>query len=446
MKIQRGYCDQYYSFAAVKNRRIYIILALLVLLSIGAYSGYMLYTRYIYTRESIVLRRKDSVDIFIKPDNPATQAAANYLSYALEQALGAECTVVTEREERPPRFSIICDEKPLDEEAPVYTVTLENGRFAIFVSSYNRCFESVKAVADRWLQEDCGLKAAGELRVSQAMISRELSFLPTVVTGTFRVLTQNLYYDNDAVNGSVEQRAERFFHLVEDYQPELIGVQECSLKWIPLLQESLGEQYGYLGIPREGENANDTEWDNAILYRKDRFRVADRGVFWLSNTPDVPQSGLKNGEVIRSCTWAVLTDTETGKSLLFSNTHLHNRRADVYQEVRAKQAEILFQYLRGRANKLLNYPGFLTGDFNGKSDEAFYSEVTSYYEDSRITAITDNSLVDYSYQNFGADQRLYDYCFHSPRDVTILDYQILDDQFGGFISDHYGILVTALIN
>ena len=91
------------------------------------------------------------------------------------------------------------------------------------------------------------------------------------------------------------------------------------------------------------------------------------------------------------------------------------------------------------------YPGFLTGDFNGISDEAFYSIVTSWYEDSRTTAIKDSSSVDFSYQNYGNAQYLLDYCFHSPNNVAILDYHILDDQYNGYVSDHYGILVTAIV-
>ena len=430
----------------MKKNRIYLLGVLLALLSVLIYSGYRLYNHYTYTREQVILREGEATEIFIEPDNPATRAAANYLSYTLEQALGVECSIVTEKDDRHPCISISCDDVPLDEEAPVYTVALDNGCLSVHVSSYNRCFESVKAVADRWLQEDCGLRIGGQLRASQAMVSRELSFLPTALTGTFRILTQNLYYEDAGTNGTVAQRAARLFRLIDDYQPDLIGVQECSLKWIPVLQEGLGEQYGYIGIPREGENAGDTEWENAILYRKDRFRLANSGVFWLSNTPDVPQSGLKSGEICRSCTWAVLTDMESGKSLLFSNTHLHQFRDELYQELRARQAEILFRYLRKGDNLLAKYPGFLTGDFNGKTDEPFYTEVSSHYADSKNTAITNSSTVNYTFHDFGADQRPYDYCFHSPESVTILDYRILDDQYGGYVSDHYGILVTAILN
>ena len=41
---------------------------------------------------------------------------------------------------------------------------------------------------------------------------------------------------------------------------------------------------------------------------------------------------------------------------------------------------------------------------------------------------------------------MIDYCFHSPRNVTVLDYHILSDVVEGYVSDHYGLLVTAVLN
>ena len=102
--------------------------------------------------------------------------------------------------------------------------------------------------------------------------------------------------------------------------------------------------------------------------------------------------------------------------------------------------------MRKNDNYLELYPGFLTGDFNGSPADFYYEQIIQYYDDSRNTAITNSSAVDYTYQNYGKSERLLDHCFHSPGNVTILDYRILDDLYGGYISDHFGILVTALLN
>ena len=72
--------------------------------------------------------------------------------------------------------------------------------------------------------------------------------------------------------------------------------------------------------------------------------------------------------------------------------------------------------------------------------------MTAWYRDAASTAITDSSKVHYSYHGYGKEQWMIDYCFHSPRNVTVLDYHILSDVVEGYVSDHYGLLVTAVLN
>ena len=277
------------------------------------------------------------------------------------------------------------------------------------------------------------------------MVEKKLKGLPTDVSGEFRILTQNMRCVDDKGGNSVEERAPRFFQLVEEYQPDLIGTQETTWKWLQLMENNLSDRYGFYGCSRLGPDTHEGEW-NAIVYRKDRFTLLDGETFWLSNTPDVVASEFNCDGFPRICTWALLQDLETEKTFLFSNTHFQNGDSDSYLEVRVREAEILFRRLRGGLNRLKQYPGFLTGDFNGEPGEPYYSEVTAWYEDAGNTAITDSSAVDYSYHGYGQTEVLADFCFHSPDNVTILDYRILDKQYGGYVSDHYGVLVTAVLN
>ena len=445
-------------------KKVIILFTIAAIMLFGIRYGNQKYGEYQYNRGTVVAGPEtESIAIYIEPDDTATRAAANYLIFSLERTLGIKAETVTEWNETVQGIRIFCGaeipepvpeqrekfifitsaEAAVDNENPVYAVRLENNSVNILIPEREDCFGAVKAVTDRWLQKDCGLESRNELRISRAMIDRQLSDLSTAINGELRILTQNLRYCSDNGGNSINERATRFYQLVEEYQPDLIGTQECSLQWTDLLQQDLGDRYEYLGTPQQ--NRND-EWDDAILYRKDRFELKDGGTFWLSNTPDIPQSQLNYGELCRICTWALLADLETGETLLFSNTHLHHRRNEFFQEVRTRQAEILFRYLRRGENKLMQYPGFLTGDFNGESDEPFYAQVTAYYEDSGIAAITNSSSVDYTFHDYGQEQLSYDYCFYSPGKVTVLDYRILDDQYDGYISDHYGILVTAVVN
>ena len=435
----------------MQKKTILIASTLTVLLLAGVFFG----CRKIRYLSEHIVARPDSTDvsIFIEPDNTATRAAANYLSLAVERALRIELNIVTSKEADRRYICIVCgtEQEPEDTEASegerVYSISLAKDDVIIYVPVRNRCFGAVKAITNRWLQEDCGLKRGDDLRISRAMIDKQLSWLSTAVEGEIRILTQNLCYSDDGEGRTVEERAARFIQLVEDYQPDLIGTQECTLQWLQLLWQALGDRYDFYGCSIWGPDAKDQGWDDAILYRRDRFAMKDGETFWLSNTPSEPATKLNYKGAYRICTWALLLDSETGKTLQFSNTHLQNTQngSELYSDVRARQAETLLLRLR-KGNSLTSSPCFLTGDFNGGSQEPFYTRLTQFYGDSRLTAVTNSSAVDYTYQDYGSAQALIDYCFHSPKSVTVLDYHILDDQYGGYISDHYGILVTAVLN
>ena len=59
--------------------------------------------------------------------------------------------------------------------------------------------------------------------------------------------------------------------------PDVIGIQESQDKLAKYLMENLRE-YDCI---REGQ---------MIMYRRSRFHRINSGVFWLSETPDIPES------------------------------------------------------------------------------------------------------------------------------------------------------------
>ena len=428
----------------MRKPRIFIIAAVILLagLAVGVMAHF-------YYGKIVVADPYDArAVIYIEPDNNATRAAANYLALGISRELGFEPLITTTKEDGEQYISILCGteigtEPESGETGLNYTLTIDGTGFSVTVPAQEQCFWAVKAVTDRWLQEDCGLKN-GRLSISRYMISRRLSALTADDAGEIRILSQNLRNRDDKGGNSIAERAERFFQLLSQYQPDIIGTQECPIGWLQLLQDRLSEEYAFFGCSREGPGETDGDW-NAIVYRKDRFTLLDGDTFWLSNTPDEPSSLLNYDGSPRICTWAVLHDDVTGKDFLFGNTHLHHIGEELGRKIRSRQAEILMQRLR-KGNKLEKYPGFLTGDFNGTPGEPFYPLITDSYSDSRALAITDRSEVDYTYQAYGNAKVLCDYCFCSPGTVAVLEYNILDDQYDGYVSDHYGVLVTAVLN
>ena len=460
------------------------IILILIITGVLAY-GTIWYNRWLayYGERVLVGSKTETVAVYVEPDDTATRAAAKYMANAIEQSLGVEPVIVTEKQGERKHICILVEENlspdekeqkkynnesttpesaqnnkadivitaaadtvaPAAADLPSYSVVLEKENVVISVAERKDCFGVVKAFSDRWLQKDCGLETSKELRISTRMIKEQLSGLPIEYQGEIKILTQNLRYIDDADGNSVEERAQRFKKLVQKYQPDLIGTQECTLQWLQLLKDVFSEEYEMFGCSRLGPDSEEEEW-NAVFYRRDRFSRQDGDTFWLSNTPGTVASKLNYEGCVRICTWVQLHDIETGKRFLFSNTHLQDGATEFFREVRVRQVETLFQQLRKGQNRLATIPGFLIGDFNGEANEPFYSQITDVYQDARITAIDNESAVDYSFHAYGNAKKLIDFCFCSPESVTVLAYKILDDQYGGYVSDHYGILVTALVN
>jgi endonuclease/exonuclease/phosphatase family metal-dependent hydrolase len=71
-----------------------------------------------------------------------------------------------------------------------------------------------------------------------------------------------------------------------------------------------------------------------IFWRTDRFEldVSEQGVFWLSETPDVPGSKSWDAALPRIATFVRLVERGSGKGLYVFNTHLDHRGASAREE------------------------------------------------------------------------------------------------------------------
>jgi len=263
------------------------------------------------------------------------------------------------------------------------------------------------------------------------------------MTEQIKILSQNLRFRDDPDGNSIAERSERFLKLVTQYKPDIIGTQETTKTWMDYLESTLGKEYAMIGCSRNGRNTVEGEW-NTVLYRKDRFELLKGDTFWLSETPDVEATKLDYKGCLRICTWTLLKDKVTGKEFMFNNTHLQNSAPQA--AVREAQMKILVKHLSDDLGYMKQYPSFMTGDFNAESHEPAYAIITSVLNDAKVSCEKDLSAVNYTFHNYGKAQLTIDYCFHSPERTSVKEYKILDDKYDGYVSDHYGILVTAEIN
>ena len=251
----------------------------------------------------------------------------------------------------------------------------------------------------------------------------------------FLVLTQNIRYADDEGGNMVVQRAPRFNLLVEQYQPDIMCIQEDNRMWAPILEKFYADRYGFHGMYSGGPVANNGQGGNKqlIFYRSDRYEQLESGGFWLSDTPE-EASKLEGSKSIRSCTWVLLKDKLTRQTLFVCNTHLDT----ISDEVRIAQLEILYQQVGSYMEK---YPTVFCGDFNARPDGGVYAEVTKTLLDPHETAAVkaDDYQFTYTAYDTTTDPRRLDYLFYNEF-LTAQSYRILTDQYDGYISDHYGAM------
>jgi endonuclease/exonuclease/phosphatase family metal-dependent hydrolase len=149
-------------------------------------------------------------------------------------------------------------------------------------------------------------------------------------------------------------RREMLFDVVCEQDADLVGLQEALASQIDEIVAAV-PMYAVVGVGRD-DAARAGEY-SAILFRKDRFRVAEAGTFWFSDTPSVPGSKSWGNNITRICTWARFVDRD-GRSFYHFNLHLDHES----QPSRERSTELLKQRIDARA--VAKEPVVVTGDFN----------------------------------------------------------------------------------
>ena len=168
------------------------------------------------------------------------------------------------------------------------------------------------------------------------------------------VMTFNIRYGT-AKDGENEwsARREMLFDVIRSTNPDLLGLQEALDFQIDEIVTAV-PGYAVVGVGRD-DGAEKGEY-SAILFRKDRFHVAEAGTFWFSDTPSVIASKSWGNQITRICTWARLIDRD-GRGFYHFNLHL-----DHQSQPSRERSTVL---LRGRIDtRAVPDPVIVTGDFN----------------------------------------------------------------------------------
>ena len=155
--------------------------------------------------------------------------------------------------------------------------------------------------------------------------------------------------------------------LVKEQNADLIGLQEALDFQIDEIVAA-NPIYGVIGVGRD-DGARKGEYA-AILYRRDRFHVADAGTFWFSDTPNVVASKSWGNNITRICTWARFVDRD-GRAFWHFNAHLDHQS----QPSRERSTQLLRQRIDQRP--FPNEPVVVTGDFNAGEKNPAVASMTA---------------------------------------------------------------------
>lgn len=178
--------------------------------------------------------------------------------------------------------------------------------------------------------------------------------------GTFNVRWAN----PDDGEHTWESRRSRLFALLNEWSPDVVGLQEPRAAQLDDLRHAL-PAYDSIAVGRDdGERAGEF---CPIFFRRERLeRVAD-GTFWFSETPDVPGSQSWGSSHTRICTWAELRERSSGETFRVYNLHWDHEA----QAARENSALLLRGLLR-----TVSVPMIVLGDFNAHADNPAVMHLT----------------------------------------------------------------------
>jgi endonuclease/exonuclease/phosphatase family metal-dependent hydrolase len=234
-------------------------------------------------------------------------------------------------------------------------------------------------------------------------------------------------------------RREMVFDVIREQNADLVGLQEALAFQIDEIAAA-APTYAVVGVGRD--DAGSAGELSAILFKKDRLRVADAGTFWFSDTPSVPGSKSWGNNITRICTWARFVDRD-GRGFYHFNLHLDHES----QPSRERSTELLKQRIEARA--IAAEPVIVSGDFNvGERNPALVALVARPAEgpppfvDTFRVRYPDETLVGtfsgFKYGNTGGEK--IDYVLVQP-DTEVLEAGIIrTSRNERYPSDHFPVI------
>lgn len=259
-------------------------------------------------------------------------------------------------------------------------------------------------------------------------------------TQKYTVGSFNIRNDNAGdVGNRWAQRAQVAANLMKFHEYDVFGVQEAFKNQVEDLEKYLPE-FGQYGAGRD--DGKDAGEHSTVFYRKDKFKLLDKGDFWLSETPDKPGKGWDAKCCNRICSWVKLQDVATGKRFYYFNAHFDHEG----KIARVESAKLVLKKISEIAK---NDPAIFTGDLNGGHDSEWYQTLASSgLLTDTFKQVKEPYLNNASFNGWGKNlegDEVIDHVFVT-RAFTAKRWGLLTDTYHGkFVSDHFPVLVDVVL-
>jgi endonuclease/exonuclease/phosphatase family metal-dependent hydrolase len=263
------------------------------------------------------------------------------------------------------------------------------------------------------------------------------------ITSRLKVSSFNIRYaanvDIETGNGW-DVRKQHVANLITTHNFDIVGTQEGNDSQLADLKTYLPE-YKFVGHPYGG--ANNNSHNCAIFYKKDKYTVLDEGVFWFSETPDVPSIGWDATDQ-RICYWAKFKELGTNLEFYFFTAHFYWR----YQTAKLNSGPVLVAKIKEIAG---DAPAISTGDYNSPSSSQQIKAILTVLKDAYD--ISETPPIGPVGTNlcggvFGGEPGgRIDYIFVTTH-FKVKNYAVLDDTYndGHYPSDHLPVSAELSIS
>lgn len=241
-----------------------------------------------------------------------------------------------------------------------------------------------------------------------------------------KIVNYNLLCGDKPGGNSIDERAPRLRTVLAKYDPDIVGFQEATPKWMEYLTEYYGEEYEIINHWRKETNKESTP----IMWKKALFDCLDQGYFWLSDTPHLESQGWDSWGCYRICMWVKLREKASGQEFLFMNTHY-----GFSDPCQVASSKLILEHIKA----LKCESAIVTADYNMHPGQPGYRELEKMLADANMMTTKDNGTTCHGF-NLNSTSRPIDFCFVTPDTVVpVTSKRMTDLVDGNFVSDHYGV-------